>query len=297
MGDTGDMANTGDVGNTGDMVGRTVIVTGASSGIGRAAATELAARGADVAVVGRNPDRTREVAERIGGTAFLADFDRFDDIRRLADALLNRYGRIDVLANNAGGLVKKRALTADGHERTIQSNHLSPFLLTSLLLPRLEESAATGPVRIIQTASAANVFGRVRPGDLDLRNRAWLGGWPAYCAAKLANILFTVELSRRTEGTGIEAYAFHPGFVASSFAADTGLMRLAHVVGNGNLGSSPEEGAAALIHLASVDEVGSASGTYFDGFKPNGRTSSGAGDTALAARLWSVSERATGNPQ
>ncbi|MDF2441931.1 MAG: hypothetical protein JWR01_134 [Subtercola sp.] len=293
------MADTDGAGSAGagDLAGKTVVVTGASSGIGRAAATALASRGADVAVVGRNPDRAREVAEQIGGTAFLADFDRFDDIRSLADALLHRYDRIDVLANNAGGLVKKRALTADGHERTIQSNHLSPFLLTSLLLPRLLESAATSPVRVIQTASAANVFGRVRPGDLDLRNRLWLGGWPAYCAAKLANILFTVELARRTAGTGIEAYAFHPGFVASSFAADTGLMKLAQVVGGGNLGSSPEEGAAALIHLASVDAVGSPSGTYFDGFKPNGRTSAGAGDTALAARLWSVSERATGNPR
>ncbi|RFA09626.1 short-chain dehydrogenase [Subtercola boreus] len=276
-----------------DLTGKTVVVTGGSSGIGRAAATALAARGAEVAVVGRNPERTRKVADQIGGTAFLADFDRFADIRELADALLSRYERIDVLANNAGGLVKRRALTADGHERTIQSNHLSPFLLTGLLLPRLVENAASSPVRIIQTASAANVFGRVRPGDLDFRNRLWLGGWPAYCAAKLANILFTVELARRTAGTGIESYAFHPGFVASSFAADTGLMKVAHLAGNGNLGSSPEEGAAGLIHLASVEQTGSPSGTYFDGFRPNGRTSAGARDTALAARLWSVSEAAT----
>lgn len=275
------------------MRGKTVVVTGASSGVGRSAAASLAEMGADVAVVGRNAERTNSIAAEIGGTAFIADFDRFDDVRRLADDLLERYERIDVLANNAGGLVKKRALTGDGHERTIQSNHLSPFLLTTLLLPRLRENAAESPVRVIATASTANLFGSIRPGDLDLRNRLWLGGWPAYCSAKLANIVFIRELARQTAGSGLEAYAFHPGFVASSFAADTSLMKVANLLGNGHLGSSPAEGAAPLVHLASVADVGSQSGTYFDGFKPNGRESRQAADPELAARLWSVSERET----
>lgn len=287
----------GDVAGTHDLAGKTIVITGASSGIGRSAATSLAAQGAEVAVVGRNEQRTTDIARRIGATAFVADFDSFADVRRLADALLNRYERIDVLANNAGGLVKKRALTEDGNERTIQSNHLSPFLLTSLLLPRLRENAKESPVRIIATASAGNRFGRIRLADLDRRNNAWLGGWLAYCTAKLANIVNTRELAARTEGSGIEAYAFHPGFVASSFAADTGLMRVAALVGNGHLGASPEVGAAPLVHLASVESTGSPSGTYFDGFTPNGRTSPQAGDPALAARLWSLSERITGSEQ
>ena len=275
------------------MSGKTVVITGASSGVGRAAAVALAAEGAQVAVVGRNPERTNAVAHQIGGIPFTADFDRLADVRGLADALLDRFTRIDVLANNAGGLVKKRALTVDGHERTIQSNHLAAYLLTNLLLPRLVESAADGPVRVIATASAANLGGRIRTDDLDLRNRLWLGGWPAYCAAKLANVVFTAELARRTTGTGVEAYAFHPGFVASAFAADTGIMKAANLLGGGQLGSSPEEGAAPLAHLASVEEVESPSGTYFDGFTPNGRTSGQAKDVELAARLWAVSERET----
>ena len=118
-----------------DRTGRVVVLTGASSGIGRKAAGALAAAGARVAVVGRNPERTRAVAEEIGGDAFVADFDRLDDVRDLADALLARYDGIDVLANNAGGLVSHRAETVDGHERTIQSNHLAPFLLTRLSSP------------------------------------------------------------------------------------------------------------------------------------------------------------------
>ncbi|MEF2978243.1 SDR family NAD(P)-dependent oxidoreductase [Subtercola sp. YIM 133946] len=274
-----------------------IVITGASSGIGRSAAGTLAADGATVAVVGRNPERTRAVAAEIGGEAFLADYDRLDDVRELADALLARYDRIDVLANNAGGLVAKRALTVDGHERTIQSNHLAPFLLTNLLLPRLLEGAATAPVRVISTASSANNLGRIRLDDLDLRNRRWFGGWPAYGAAKLANILFIQELARRTAGTGLEAYSFHPGFVASSFGADTWPLKLSNAIGQGHIGLSPEAGAVPLVQLASLDDVQAAldapSGTFFDQLKPNGRTSKQAHDPEFATKFWAVSARET----
>ncbi|MEA9985213.1 SDR family NAD(P)-dependent oxidoreductase [Subtercola sp. RTI3] len=288
--DTGRSVATGATG----MSGKTVVITGGSSGIGRAAARALAADGARVAVVGRNPERTHQVADEIGGEAFLADFDRLDDVRRLADALLTRFARIDVLANNAGGLISKRADTVDGHERTIQSNHFAPFLLTNLLLPRLRQNAAEAPVRIIATASSANSFGRLRLDDLDLRHRRWLAGWSAYGQAKLANIVFTDELARRTAGSGIEAYSFHPGFVATSFGADTALLKFANTVGGGRLGLSPEAGAVPLVQLASVPNVGSPSGTYFSQLKPNGHTARQAGDAALASAFWAASERAVG---
>jgi NAD(P)-dependent dehydrogenase (short-subunit alcohol dehydrogenase family) len=275
------------------LAGKIIVITGASSGIGRSAAGTLAGQGATVAVVGRNPDRTRAVAAEIGGEAFLADYDHLDDVRGLADALLTRFDRIDVLANNAGGLVKKRALTADGHERTIQSNHLAPFLLTNLLLPRLRENAAEAPVRVISTASSANTFGKIRLDDLDLRNSRWLGGWPAYGAAKLANILFIKELARRTAGSGIEAYSFHPGFVSTSFAGDTALLKFANTVGQGHLGLTPAAGAAPLVRLASAPEVDAPSGTFFDRFTPNGRTAKQANDAELAAKFWAVSARDT----
>lgn len=286
--------------STGDPARKVIVITGASSGIGRSAAGTLAAAtssapGATIAVVGRNAERTRSVAAEVGGEAFIADYDHLDDVRGLADALLTRFDRIDVLANNAGGLVKKRAMTADGHERTIQSNHLAPFLLTSLLLPRLLENAAEAPVRVISTASSANSFGKIRLDDLDLRNRRWLGGWPAYGAAKLANILFIQELARRTAGTGLEAYAFHPGFVSTSFGADTALLKLSNVIGQGHIGLSPEAGAVPLVQLASAVDVtadmGGTSGTYFEQLKPDGHTAKQAHDPDFAAKLWAVSAR------
>lgn len=195
------------------MKGRVVVLTGASSGIGRVAASELAAAGATVAVVGRNPQRTRAVAADVGGEPFVADFDRLDDVRALAEALLMRLDRIDVLANNAGGLVPTRTDTVDGNERTIQSNHLAPFLLTRLLLPRLIETGREHPgARVVSTASVANRFGHLRLDDLDKRRGPWLGGWGAYCAAKLVTILFIRELAERLLPTAVDAYSFTPAW-------------------------------------------------------------------------------------
>ena len=269
-----------------DLAGRTIVITGASSGIGREAAIALADAGASVAVVGRDPDRTRATADRIGADAFVADFDRLDDIRRLGAELLDRYDRIDVLANNAGGLVPRRATTVDGHERTIQSNHLAPFLLTNLLLPRL--TAAGG--RVISTSSVLNRIGRLRLDDLDWRRRPWFGGWPAYGTAKLATILFTEELARRT---GIEAYSFHPGLVATRFGSGSPLMALMSVTG-GTPGISADAGAVPLVQLASAPDVGAPSGTYFDALTANGRRHRSSGDAALAARLWEFSAELVG---
>lgn len=270
---------------------RTVIVTGASSGIGAVAAEQLAAGGDEVAVVGRNPERTRSVAERIGATPFLADFERLDDVRALAEALLDRYDTIDVLANNAGGLYHEHALTVDGHERTIQANHLAPFLLTSLLRPRLIESAADGrDVRVVSTASLANRFGDLRVDDLDWEKRPWRAGWRAYGTAKLATILFAAELAEQLTGTGVTAYSFHPGTIATNFGSQSPLVRFGHLVTRSTFGIPVAEGAAPLVRLAGPAAVGAPSGTYFDRLRANGRTNPQARNAQLGRDLWAASE-------
>ncbi len=264
-----------------------MVITGASSGLGAAAAANLGARGAELALVGRNRERTMAVAEAVGGSAFLADFDRLDDVRELAAALGARYERIDVLANNAGGLVRERAITTDGFERTLQSNYLAPFLLTNLLLPVLQRSGA----RVIATASVANLMGRLDLDDLNFEHRAWLGGWPAYGTSKLLDILFTEELARRAE---VASYAFHPGYVATGFGADTAIIRFANLISGGRIGLRPEQGAAPLIHLASVPDVGVASGTYFDRLTPFGKIRRMPQQEELARALWDKSEELVG---
>jgi len=263
---------------------KTIVITGASSGIGASAAKTLAAAGWDVAVVGRNPERTRAVAEAAGGTAFLADFDRLDEVRELAESLAERYEHIDVLANNAGGLIPKRGLSADGHERTIQHNHLAPFLLTNLLLPKLVGS------RILGTASVANRFGNLRLDDLEWTKRPWLGGWQAYGTSKIATILFASELAVR----GHEAYSFHPGVVATSFGTGSGLMAFANRISGHRIGITAERGAAPLVHLATAESVGVPSGTYFEELKPFGRVHRSAKQPGVGAALWAESARLVG---
>ncbi|AND15989.1 short-chain dehydrogenase [Rathayibacter tritici] len=277
------------------MTGRVVVLTGASSGIGRVAAGALASAGARVAVVGRNPERTRAVATEVGGDPFLADFDRLDDVRALADGILDRYERIDVLANNAGGLVSRRAETVDGHERTVQSNHLAPFLLTRLLLPRMiETSRERAGVRIVSTASLANRFGRLKLDDLDNRRGPWFGGWRAYGTSKLVTILFIRELAERLLTTSVDAYSFHPGVVSTGFGADSTMMKLMTSLSVGSFGISAEAGAVPLITLASEPDVGAASGTYFDQLTPHGSLNPQARDRALAHDLWTLSSRLVG---
>ena len=277
---------------------RTIVLTGASSGIGADAAGSLAEQGAELAIVGRNPERTRAVAERVGGTAFIADFDHLDDVRALGDALLDRYDRIDVLANNAGGLVSKRALTVDGHERTIQSNHLAPFLLTDLLLPRLIASVGEDRhVRVVSTASVANLFGKLRLDDLNWEKRVWIGGFRAYGTSKLATILFIRELAERLTGSGVSAYSFHPGAVATSFGQSSAFIRFGTRVNRGSFGISPAEGAAPLVALAGDTPVAVPSGTYFDRLTANGRVAAQAKDAQLGRDLWKASAKLLGIAQ
>lgn len=271
-----------------DLTGKTVVVTGASSGIGAEAAATLAARGATVAVVGRSPERTAAVAAAAGAEPFLADFARFDEVRKLADQLLDRYPRIDVLANNAGGSWPKRTATADGNELTFQVNHLSPFLLTTLLLDRLVQSQA----RVINTAS---VTYRIAKLNLDTVN-ATTGSFNqmgAYAASKLANILFTRELARRTEGTGLVTAAFHPGAVATHVYdnAPLGLGWLIRSPLSKPFFIRPDKGSEPVVHLATTsDDI---NGKYFHRFKLEPPSTKQAVDPALAQQLWEMSERVT----
>jgi len=279
-------------GASAELSGRVIVITGASSGVGRAAAIGLSTRGATVAIVGRNAERTRAVADQVGGFPFLADFDSLAQVRTLSEELLASYPRIDVLANNAGGLVSARGLTTDGHERTLQHNHLAPFLLTNLLLDRLTESAG----RVISTASGANMFSRFDLDDLEWKHRLYAGGWLPYGTSKLETIMFVRELARRTAGTGVDAYSFHPGFVATAFGSDSALVRFGQFVSRGSLGISPEQGAAPLIHLAAERDIVSPSGTYFDGLSPDGRQRKEASDLELCSALWDKSAEMVGLP-
>ncbi|WP_182113109.1 MULTISPECIES: SDR family NAD(P)-dependent oxidoreductase [unclassified Actinotalea] len=244
------------------MTGRTIVITGASDGIGAAAARDLAARGERVIVVGRSPQKTADVARGIGAEHLVADFARLDDVRALAAALVERTDRIDVLANNAGGVFGRRELTVDGHETTFQVNHLAPFLLTRLLLDRLR---AAGTSTVVTTSSAANRFGRIDLDDLESER----GSTPsrAYGASKLANILFTRGLHARHAADGVAAVAFHPGTVATGFAAgSTSVFRLVYRTPLRRfLLTSAEEGGSHLAHFVDgAPGVDWLPGEYYD---------------------------------
>lgn len=273
---------------------RAIVITGASSGVGRAAARSLSKLGATVAVVGRNPERTRQVAAEVGGKGYVADFTDLSAVRSLARELLDDLPKIHVLANNAGGTFSTRTPTRDGFDVTFQSNHLAPFLLTSLLLPRMIETAkdsAPGSVRIIQTSSEGNRFGRIDLGDLDNQRGPSFGGFRAYCTSKLENIVFTRELARRLRGTGVSAYAFHPGFVASAFGGSSAPIDLAKRL----FAISPEEGAEPLVRLAAAESIPAPSGNYFSRLTAPGKVAGQADDAELGAALWAASEDRVGS--
>ena len=269
-----------------------ILITGGTNGIGLAAAQMLAARGANVAIVGRNEGRTQAAAARIRAVAaagvavgtFIADLSSQAAVRKLAAEVRSRYPRLDVLVNNAGAMYTTRQLTADGIEQTWAVNHLAPFLLTTLLLDRLEASA---PARIVTTASDAHRGAQLPFEDLNAEHS--YRGFGRYGQTKLANILFTLELARRLEGSGVTANCFHPGLVASGFNRNNGLlMRLAMTV-LAPVSRSSEKGAETLVWLATSPQVAQTSGAYFVDERP--ATPSPAGqDREAAQRLWDVSE-------
>ncbi|HKP90994.1 MAG TPA: SDR family oxidoreductase [Thermoleophilaceae bacterium] len=270
------------------MEGRIVVITGASSGIGAAGATELARRGATVVPVGRDERRLAKVARAVGTEGVGADLASLAEVRRLADELLARHGRIHVLVNNAGVMPRRRQLTEDGHELTLAVNHLAPFLLTNLLLDRLRESA---PARVVTTSSVAHTGGLIDLDDLQLERR-W-AGMRAYSGSKLANVLFTRELARRLRGSGVVANCFHPGVIRTRLTRRANpLLRIGALVAAPVLGS-PRTGAETLVWLASSPEAAEVSGRYFEGCAP-GRASAQSQDAALAAALWDRSAELVG---
>jgi len=274
------------------MSDKVVVITGASDGIGAAAARLLKAQGARVVIVGRSPQKTEAVAKELGVPYYLADFARLDDVRRLATELKRDFPRIDVLANNAGGIMdKKRTMTVDGHEMTIQVNHLAPFLLTNMLLDTLVASKAT----IIATSSLAHArAGKLDLADIDLEHGYSSSG--AYGKAKLMNILFTKELHRRYRAQGIAAAAFHPGLVRTSFSSesDTGFgYGLIYKTILKNFLISPVKGADTLVWLA-TSEPGRdwQPGGYYVKRKIK-EPSKQAQDAKLARDLWELSAKLT----
>ncbi|MBE7701646.1 SDR family NAD(P)-dependent oxidoreductase [Oerskovia sp. Sa1BUA8] len=267
------------------MARRTIVITGASDGIGAAAARRLSEDGHEVVVVGRSPEKTAAVARELGADFLVADFARLSDVRALAEDLLERYERIDVLANNAGGIMADRQVSEDGHELTFQVNHLAPFLLTTLLLDRLEESRAS----VISTSSAAHrLFSDFHLDDLE-SERGYAPN-TAYGNAKLAVNLFTRELDRRYRASGISAAAFHPGVVATNFAAtSTSSMRVLYQSVLSRFLTSSAKGADTLVWLAtSTPGVDWEPGNYFVKRKV-AATHPLVGDARLAAELWDVS--------
>ena len=274
------------------MSGRTIIITGASDGIGAAAARELSARGDTVVVVGRSPQKTAAVADELGVDHLIADFSRLDDVRALAATILERYPRIDVLANNAGGIMGDRELTVDGFEKTFQVNHLAPFLLTSLLSERLVSSRAT----VIATASVANrLYGHLDLGDLG-NERAYSPN-KAYGDAKLANILFARELDRRFGDSGIASVSFHPGVVRTGFATQsTSPMRFFYNA-FGFFLLRPAKGADTLVWLATTTPgTDWKTGGFYTKRKLDFTTNPQADDAALASALWERSAALVGVP-
>lgn len=263
---------------------RTIIITGASDGIGASAARQLASRGDKVVLVGRSPHKTAAVAAEIEAPFHVADFADLAQVRALAADLDSAYARIDVLANNAGGIMGRRTLTVDGFEKTFQVNHLAGFLLTHLLMPKLVAARAT----IIQTASvAAKAFSDLHIDDL--QNERRYSAQKAYGNGKLANILFTRELQRRFGDQGIAAAAFHPGVVATSFASESNpLMRLVYhtpVVSRLAM-TTPEQGAAQLVWLAQATPgTDFTPGEYYEKRKV-ARSARAAYDGGLARALW-----------
>ncbi|XP_064485718.1 retinol dehydrogenase 11-like isoform X2 [Ornithodoros turicata] len=279
-----------------DMKGKTVVITGANAGIGKETAKDLVKRGARVILACRNMQKAsvaaREILDDTGRTVVVKRLDlcSFKSVRAFADDVIANEERLDVLINNAGIVpFPDRVETADGFEQTFQTNHLAPFLLTNLLLDKLKASA---PSRIITLSSLLHYFGRL---DLDkLHYQDYRVPMLVYSDTKLANVLFTKELARRLQGTGVTANVLHPGAVKTDI--NSTYMGFFNLVMNTLFfffGKTPQEGAQTSIHLAVADEVQNVSGKYFMDCRV-ARPSARSEDAVLAQKLWQVSEKLTG---
>lgn len=270
----------------------TIVLTGATDGIGAASASTLTGLGYQVVLVGRSGEKMKKLAKRLDAADyFLADFERLDEVRRLADEIQRKYARIDVLGNNAGGLFSGPHRTVDGFERTFQVNHLAPFLLTHLLMDQLLESRAS----VINTSSlGARLLGNIDIDDLN----TWKKFSPnrAYGNAKLANILFTKGLHARYHAQGLNSVSFHPGVVATNFSADpTSSFHWAYHTPLRRFLTSPERGGANLTHFL-LGKPGQTwvSGEYYGSHRRIARTHRQASDATLVDEHWDRSAKMLG---
>jgi NAD(P)-dependent dehydrogenase (short-subunit alcohol dehydrogenase family) len=278
-----------------NMRGKTIVMTGATSGIGAVAAERLASMGARIVLVARDRARTEETMTRlrraapdVQHAAHFADLLLMADVKRVAAEIAAQEPRIDVLVNNAGAMFTRRETTAEGLERTFALNHMAYFVLTAGLRERL---AASAPARIVSTASAAHLRARLDFDNLQLERG--FGPMKAYSRSKLCNILFTRDLARRLEGSGVTANCLHPGFVATRFGDNSGGV-ISRFVGLAKLFAiSPEEGADTIVHLASSPDVAATSGAYFYRRRP-GKLSDAARDDGAARKLWDVGTQIAG---
>ncbi len=275
------------------MKGKTVVITGGTSGIGEVAAVELARRGARIVLVARNLQRADDAMARltvanhdVQHAVHFADLSHLADMKRVAADIAAAEPKIDVLVNNAGAVFAEREITSDGLEMTFAVNHMAYFVVTMGLLERLK---ATPGARIVSTASDAHKAGRLDFNDLQTEKN--YRGFRVYCTSKLCNILFTRELARRQQGSGVTAVSLHPGFVATRFADNNrGLMGNAFGVLKKIAAISPEKGARPIVQLASSPEVAGKGGGYWHKCAP-AQPSAAAQNDADAKRLWDVSER------
>jgi retinol dehydrogenase 12 len=271
------------------MKGKVVLITGATDGIGKVTARELARSGARVVIVGRSQSKAAaavsEISEQTGNAEveyLLADLSVQDQVSNLAEDFRSRYDRLDVLVNNAGAFFMKREMSQDGFEMTLALNHLAYFMLTLLLVDVIKSSA---PARIINVSSGAHYAARI---DFDkmAKNRGF-SGWQGYGESKLANIYFTYELARRLKGTGVTVNVLHPGFVATRFGMNN--SRIGFLLRLFQLGAvTPEQGAETTVFLATSPEVEGVTGKFF--VKKEEKASSQVSyDEAAARRLWEMS--------
>jgi NAD(P)-dependent dehydrogenase (short-subunit alcohol dehydrogenase family) len=277
------------------MKDKTVVITGATSGIGEVAADRLAQKGARIVFVAREHERGQETLKHLRAIAghdshavHYADLTRLSEMKRVAKAIADSEPQIDVLINNAGALFNTRQVTEDGLEKTFALNHMSYFVVTNLLLDRLK---ATPGARIVSTASDAHKGAKLNFNDL--QSEKGFSGFGVYGRSKLMNILFTRELAKRLAGSGVTANCLHPGFVATRFGDASGGILSWGVRAAKNFALTPEQGAQTIIYLASSPDVEGKSGGYYYKSALAVPTTEAQND-ADAARLWDVSARLSG---
>jgi NAD(P)-dependent dehydrogenase (short-subunit alcohol dehydrogenase family) len=275
------------------MQGKTVVITGATSGIGEVAADRLAAKGARIVFIARDKARGEEtlkhlhaIAPGAAHAAYYADLSRISEMKRVSAEIAAAEPKIDVLINNAGALFNTRKVSADGLEMTFAVNHMAYFVVTNQLLPRMGEGA-----RIVSTSSDAHKGAKLNFDDL--QSERGYSGFGVYGRSKLCNILFTRELARRIKGTGVTANCLHPGFVATRFGDQSGGIVSFAVRAAKNFALTPEQGAETIIYLASSPDVADVTGGYFYKSKIATPTKEAQND-ADAKRLWDVSAKISG---